>query len=523
MTNNEHQDFIDQMIKDRNFRLKMVRESHYWFFHYYFSEYVTCPTADFQRQIFALTEDETTQNLLITAFRGSAKSSIVTLSYVIWSILGKQSKKFPLILGRTQESAQTHLQNIKYQFENNSRLRADLGPFKEEVGPWGSKILSLPNYGAKISTASTGQSIRGIRNNQYRPDLLVADDIEDGDSVKTQEGRDDMYRWFTSDVIPAGDQNTRMIFIGTPLHYDSVLMRICRDIESGKIKGKICRFPFLNEQGDPLWKEKFKTKEDVDREHSKVMSEISWQREYLLNLVTEADQIVKPEWLKYYDKSPERNASNGYRYSVISVDPAVSEKETADCTAVTFADVFSIGSKTFFYIKPKIINKRLLFGDIIKLIETEVAQHQEMRLVVKVIVEEVGAQGYILQQLKDKGIIAIGYRPHTADKAERLTAITPYIQDGRILFPTSGVGILKNQIFGFGHERHDDLVDSLTMLIHSVLDQDRSNPKTLVPRNILPNPNTTPKTEKEADIEQMRMKEWERSNFNQMMRLAMRR
>jgi len=517
MTNNTHQDFIDQMIKDKRFRLRVVRESHYWFFNYYFSDYVTCPTADFQKQIFALTEDEHIQNLLITAFRGSAKSSIVTLSYVIWSILGRHNKKFPLILGRTQESAQAHLQNIKYQFENNSRLRADLGPFKEELGPWGSKMLSMPNYNAKIATASTGQSIRGIRHNQYRPDLLLADDVEDNDSVKTQENRDDMYRWFTSDVIPAGEQNTRLIFIGTPLHYDSVLMRISRDIESGKIPGKICRFPFLNEQGEPLWKEKFQTVEDVNREHNKVLSETAWQREYLLNLVTDEEQIIEPSLLVYYDQLPERSAFGNYRYSMMSVDPAVSEKETADRTAIVFADIFDFGDQVKIYISSRISNKKMRFAEIIDFIKTEIQAYQNDRLILKPVVEVVGAQGYIIQQLNDVGVNAISYHPHTADKAERLIGTTSYIKDGRVLFPRYGIDLLKNQLFGFGCERHDDLVDAFSMLVHSVMDLERANPRIRVPAMEPVRSLTREQGEERADKKIRAEKEYERSNYNRIM------
>ena len=100
--NPDEEKIIERMIKDRAFRVAMVRKSHYWFFHYYFGRhYVKYQTADFQREIFQLTENKDIQNIVITAFRGSAKSTIVTMSYVIWSILGEQQKKFPLILGKT--------------------------------------------------------------------------------------------------------------------------------------------------------------------------------------------------------------------------------------------------------------------------------------------------------------------------------------------------------------------------------------------------------------------------------------
>lgn len=169
--NRNEEYIIDQMIKDKTFRLAMVKKSHYWFFHYYFGrKYAEFPTADFQREIFNLTENPDLRNIVITAFRGSAKSTIITLSYVIWSIVGEKQKKFILILGHTQMSTQKHLMNIKKELESNTTFRDDFGPFKEEVDQDGTQSILLPQYEANISTRSIGQNIRGIRHFQHRPD-----------------------------------------------------------------------------------------------------------------------------------------------------------------------------------------------------------------------------------------------------------------------------------------------------------------------------------------------------------------
>src|SRR3989344_4792247 len=143
MIQTEHQDLISRMIKDRRTRVEVTSRSHYWFFHFYFSHYVTFPTAQFQKEMFLLTEDDSTNAIVISAFRGSAKSSIMNLSYTLWSILGVQKKKFVLILGQTQEQAGQHLKNIKEEMERNDLLRRDLGPFEEDR-EWRSYSLILP-------------------------------------------------------------------------------------------------------------------------------------------------------------------------------------------------------------------------------------------------------------------------------------------------------------------------------------------------------------------------------------------
>lgn len=71
------------------------------------------------------------------SFRGSAKSTIMTVSYPIWAIIGKLQKKFIVILSQTQYQARLHLANIKAELESNELLKQDLGPFYEVNEEWG--------------------------------------------------------------------------------------------------------------------------------------------------------------------------------------------------------------------------------------------------------------------------------------------------------------------------------------------------------------------------------------------------
>ncbi len=181
--------------------------------------------------MFNLTEDKKVKNLYIVAFRGSGKSTIITTSYPIWAILGKQQKKFVLILCQTRNQAKQHMINLKRELESNQLLKNDLGPFQEESDEWGSSSLVFSNMNARISVASTEQSIRGLRHGAHRPDLIIGDDVEDMASAKTKEGRQKTYDWLKGEVIPTGDRNTKLVIVGNLLHEDSLLMHLKRDIE----------------------------------------------------------------------------------------------------------------------------------------------------------------------------------------------------------------------------------------------------------------------------------------------------
>ncbi|MBI2096275.1 MAG: hypothetical protein HYT43_01415, partial [Candidatus Taylorbacteria bacterium] len=152
-----NRELVDSMMKNRAVRTSITKESHNWFFHFYMSHYVKYETAPFQKEMLMLTEGSDPL-IVISAFRGSAKSTIFTLSYPIWAILGKQKKKFVLILSQNQHQVKRHFINLRKELESNKVLAQDLGPFKEDVDEWGVSAISISNYDAKIVAASLEQN-----------------------------------------------------------------------------------------------------------------------------------------------------------------------------------------------------------------------------------------------------------------------------------------------------------------------------------------------------------------------------
>jgi len=65
------------------------------------------------------------------------------------------------------------------------------------------------------------------------------------------------------------------------------------------------------------------------------------------------------------------------------------------------------------------------------------------------------------------------------DKKTRLNAISPWIKNGQILFPTSEAEDLINQTLYFGTERYDDVVDALTLAVNKLI-KDENQPSNTV-------------------------------------------
>lgn len=458
---------VNAMIKDRSVRTSITKDSFLYFFHFYYAHYVKHETADFQKEIIHNLEKSHKENLYIVAFRGSGKSTMITTAYPLWAILGKQQKKFCIIFCQTRTQAKQHMMNIRKELEDNDVLKRDLGPFKEESDEWGSHSLVFKKHGARITVASSDQSIRGLRHNEHRPDLIICDDVEDIQSTKTREGRDKTYNWLRGEVIPAGDKNTRLIIVGNLLHEDSLLMKIKDEISQGKTKGKLFEYPLLDKNNVCLWPGKYKDEKDIQEEKLKIASEVSWQREYLLRIIPSDDQVIYPEWIQYYDSLP-GTGHRAYRATYAGVDLAISSKDSADFTAIVAAHIYSRREKMRIYILPNPIAQKLNFPAQVDLMKN-FKNTQMPRSRDKLFVESVAYQEALPQMLEINGVEAEAIKPK-GDKRTRLSLTSTSIKSGIIKFPRQGCEDLIQQLVGFGVEKHDDLADAFSLLINSTLD-----------------------------------------------------
>lgn len=466
--NLSREEVVKRMTEDANFRLELVSENPYWFFVFYMHKYIKYPMAEFHKEMLEIIENQDTELAVITAFRGSGKSTLFTTLAPIWSVLGKPKNKFVVIASQTRQQAKQHFSNLKKELEDNDRLKMDLGPFEDKTEEWGQYGIHIKDYDARIIAVSTGQSIRGIRHGAHRPDLIICDDIDDLESVKTSDSRKQTYDWFKGDLIPAGDSETKIMVVGTPLHKDDLLHRLKEEIEEGKVNGTFKKYPLLKEDGKCLWRGKYPTKDDIKKERQKVNDKITWHREYLLKILPDKNQIVKRDWIQYYDKIPKN-----YKRVCVAIDPAISEKDHADKTAMVAVTMVGRREDMRMYIHPYPVNERLNAPDAQKkaknLSETIGGSTRA-----ELLIEDVAYQRALPQNLKHDGYPAKAVAINGRDKRARLFSIAPQIKNGQILFPKEGAEELINQVIDFGIEKHDDLVDALTLAVTKINEKDRN-------------------------------------------------
>ncbi len=422
--------------------------------------YVKYATPDFHKEIFEALERGDTEFLELIAFRGSAKSTIASLALALWcAVTGR--KHFIIILSDTFSQAKLHIQNIIYELENNELLIKDFGPFKAKE-EWTATNIILA-IGVRILSRSRGQKIRGVRHLQYRPDLIVGDDLENSEVVRVKEQRDKTSEWWSSDVLPAIDMDTGMVvLIGNLLHSDSLMARQKALILKEGV-GILKEYPIMREDGEILWHQR-DTKESIEKLRIRVGTRY-FQREYLLKLVPEDGQVIKK--VHYYQKLPKMKAIS------IGVDLAISQKETADYTAI---NVIGKGEDNNFY-NLRNIAGRWNFNTTLTQINETYKHYRGAHAGIPLFlgIEDVAFQRSAIEEYHRR----FGVKPKAVkvskDKRARLEAIEPYFVSEQVFFREEGDEDVVSEILNFGIEAHDDRMDAFEISLSQLLDMAQPN------------------------------------------------
>src|SRR3989344_7944088 len=204
---------LQSILMNQRLRRMLAYEDPLWFCLVYLRHYFECPFAPFHKEMFHLIKHPEHRFIVMMAFRGSGKSTIMNLANALWSILGKPQKKFVLIMSQTQEQAKNHFGNIKTELMYNELLRSDFGPFTDNEADWKKTSLELEYHESRIMSVSVEQGVRGLKYGPNRPSLIICDDVEDS-TPKGEMDRRSFYSYFTSEVMPLGDDKTKTIMLG---------------------------------------------------------------------------------------------------------------------------------------------------------------------------------------------------------------------------------------------------------------------------------------------------------------------
>jgi len=480
------------------------QKSLYYFAKTYFPRYCKLSFAEFHRDICTSLMDATKERnkkMVIAAPRGNAKSAIVSLFYVIWSICYGHEKCI-LIASSTKEQAEKLLSHIKAELTNNRTLLEDFADVYGQPNPkWcATEIVTKNNINVIVS--SVGHAIRGVRYQEFRPTLIILDDIETVESTRTGEGREKQFDWFTKVVMNLGDDRTNVVVAGTVLHYDALLARLISQEEFPEWDKRIYRSVVKWADRQELWDKAisilhsreiyrggtgqkamaqfFQDNKDMMLAGAKVLWE---EKENYFELMLlraalgergfdsekqnephESDDVsLDSNKIIYWDHSGtsdiEVRESLANRLAVLGAcDPSVGKSRRSDYSAIV-TGYFDKESKVLYCVDADI--GRWDFETLVQ----HIKMHHETRNYGTFVYEANAAQAWLGDMIK-KAAPLVPVKPviNNLPKEERIRKLMVRIEQGMVRLTRRHTELLR-ELTQYPHGAHDDGIDALSMLV----------------------------------------------------------
>ena len=458
---------------------------------------------EFCSMLSSVAKDEVDEHIAWACPRQHAKTAYGTNIYPVHQAVYRH-RTFIIVVSETVTVAGTFIQWGNRQLKFNRKLIEDFGMLLFER-PSSNEIDNKEEYvtqnGVKVMARGAGGQMRGMRYGSTRPQLMILDDLESEEDVRTKEQRAKILAWFNEEALPAIDKSKgKVIYVGTILSFDSLLDIVIREdkrfrsrrykaVESYATNSDLWdewKDIYLADDEDASKKARqfYEDNEDKMLEGTKLlwgeywtyydfmvlltnMGVKSFTQEYQNEPTDEERQIFKVEQFFYYDEGQTFSHEQFEFYA--GIDFAMG-KEKGDFSAmVTLAKNRTTG---VCYVVD-VFNKRLHPKEFIEVIIDRVRTYQYTLIAI----EAQMAQEFFADTLGDR-LQDLGYPAHTrlvpvkqrTRKELRIEAMSPDVHNGRIRYKKSQTELI-GQYEKYPMVAYDDMVDATEMAYNIATDK----------------------------------------------------
>lgn len=458
---------VNESPTQKDKRIKRLQKDYAAFCEYYFPHFLTLrdkTTGEVIRTVHnapfhnsAALKVKNTPNLkaVFKWPRGHAKSTHFDIFLPLWLMFQpKRLINVMVVVGKSEESAIGLLSDIQAELEFNQRIIADFGEQKA-VGNW-QEGQFVTQSDVAFFARGRGQSPRGLRYKEARPDYIVIDDLDDDELCRNEKRVKDLTDWVKEALFGALDVGRgRFIMVGNLISKNSVLANIAdtKGVYVSEIKA-------VDKDGEPVWKEKW-TKEEAE-EAAAFMGYRSWQKEMMHNPIKDGT-IFRHEWIRYKKVLP----LHKYEMLVCYTDPSFKSTTANDYKASRLWG--KIGNELHLidcYVRQDTVSGmvRWLYN---------LYESTRDKVAIRFFMEANFMQDIILDEFTTEGNLR-GYqlpilpdKRKKPEKIQRIEAISPLWERGFVFYnealkdtPDMQVGIEQTLSLERGSRVHDDAPDA---------------------------------------------------------------
>lgn len=431
--------------------------------------------------------------------RGHAKSTNLTFKDSLHATLYRY-KHYILILSDSSDQAEGFLEDIRAELEDNYAILQDFGDLKGDK-VWRTGTL-LTSSDVKLEAVGSGKKVRGRKHRNWRPDLIVLDDIENDENVATPDQRRKLKGWFDKAVSKAGDTYTDIVYIGTVLHYDSLLSNVLKNPRYKSVKYRAVISEAENRELWDEWEALYTNLfDELHQEHAREFyeeheaemlkgAEVLWEDKLsyydlmeiklsegiasfnseLQNDPVDPDNATfNEEWLDYYQDG-EVDFKDPDFVLVGANDPSLGKNKKSDTSSII---TLAVSRKTgYMYVLDASVERRhpdVIIEDIFEMNRRYRRDYGKGYR--KFGVETVQFQYYFKEVMAQKSAEAGEYLPieeinSSSNKVLRIESLQPMVKNKYIKFNARHKELIR-QLTEFPMGKNDDAPDGLHMAVET--------------------------------------------------------
>ncbi len=416
--------------------------------------------------------DSSHQKIAIAAPRGLGKTTIAR-ALISRSILFRQNE-FVMYVSNSETVAELQTENIKRELKTNREIRKLFGNIQinsddTEIDESFSKRAWVAYGNTMVLPRGANQQVRGLLFKNYRPQLIIVDDLEKKDELENPENRRKLKDWFHSDLEKCIDRYSnkwRIIYIDTLKHHDSLLQELLNSPEWYPLRLDLCDDNYNSLVPDLISTQELQKELTYHRENG--MLDVFYM-EYRNIPVSKEDASFRSEYFKYYDEKDldEKNLEN-----IVIVDPAKTVRiQSADSAVVGIGVDYRTNAIYF----RDVISGKMYPEEIYNNMFDMAARLKASAIGIEVTGLEEFIKQPILNEMQKRGprynfeIIWLKARGGSVDgekgKIKRIASLVPYYRQGYIYHNKSNCAKLESQLLDFPRSALLDVADASAYII----------------------------------------------------------
>jgi predicted phage terminase large subunit-like protein len=386
-----------------------------------------------------------------------------------------------VIASDTQEKAIALLSDLQAEWVSNPRWIADYGELAQH-GTW-QKGNFATNDGVGFWAFGLGQSPRGIREQQRRPNYCVVDDADNQKRCLNDDLTNQAVQWILEDLYGAlGLRGARLVVAGNRIHRQSILAKIVGDtapdqpkrqgiehIKVFAIEDPDTHAAAALPEGKPAWHERY-TAQHFARRFQKIGYRAT-QREYFHEPIAQGT-LFEQTWITWHEIPPLTQVTALVCYC----DPSFAQHQGGDYKAIVSVALTlssDAAATPRYYVLDAWVRRASIGAMVAQLFD---CWHQYGERA-EYYVEANAAQSLLLRDFEQESLRRNDYFPIRADrrakpnKTLRIENLTPLFERQQIAFnvqhrQNTDMQLLVQQLLAFPQGSHDDAPDALEGAIY---------------------------------------------------------